>query len=223
MGGLPPRVVRRVVGEIGTNCYILASPDGSTAIVVDPGDAGDRIAGELSARKLRLRAVLLTHGHIDHVRGIPALLEAAGPAPVLLHADDRRLWDTMGLQAEFLGVPRPALQASTEEMRDGEVVNEAGWILDIMHTPGHSPGSVSLLLRGHAAVLSGDTVFRRGTGRTDLWGGSWNQLARSIQSRILTLPDNTTVLPGHGETTTVGEFRLWLEDVGLAEAATEPW
>jgi len=223
MTGLPPRILCHVGGEIQTNCYILVSPDGLMAIVVDPGAAGDLIANELAARNMALRSVVLTHGHIDHLQGLSGLLDAAGPAPVLLHSDDRMLWDAMDIQAGFLGVPRPTLPDMVREMHHGDVVVEAGWTVDVVHTPGHSPGSVLLSLRGHDTILSGDTVFHHGIGRTDLWGGSWEQLVRSIEQRILTLPHETIVLPGHGEPTTVGEIHRWSLEVGLAGTSTEPW
>ncbi|MCU0610699.1 MAG: MBL fold metallo-hydrolase [Candidatus Eisenbacteria bacterium] len=213
---LPPRIVRLVVGEIQTNCYVLWSPDEAEAVVVDPGAEGARIAAELVSRNAVLRAVFLTHAHIDHLHGLPELFDAVGPAPVLLHGDDWPLWNAMGPQAAFLGVSEPRLPANVREIVDGEVVEESGWTMEVHHTPGHSPGGVCVFLRDHGILLSGDTLFKSGVGRTDLWGGRGDQLLRSLRDRIFTLPAQTIVLPGHGDFTTVGEAVLWAARAGLA-------
>ncbi|MBN1425119.1 MBL fold metallo-hydrolase [Candidatus Fermentibacteria bacterium] len=211
---LPHRIVHLVVGELQTNCFVLLPEAKDPAVVVDPGGDGRLIAHELLRRNLRLGAVVLTHGHIDHLFGLPELLEAMGPAPILLHGDDRPLWEAMGLQAEFLGVQVPSLPNEIQEITGGQVIDEAGWSLKTMHTPGHSPGSVAFLLRGHGAVLSGDTVFHEGVGRTDLWGGSWDHLVESLRSMFALSPE-TVLLPGHGEFTTVGEAKRWASHSGI--------
>ncbi len=213
---LLPGVTRLVVGPLETNCYVLSSPTASSALVVDPGDDGARIARELHDRSLRLGAVLLTHAHIDHVAGLPDVLRDAGPAPVYLHEGDLPLWDHMAAQAEFLGVPTPRLPGAPLPLSHGQVFAHGGFTLEVIHGPGHSPGSVFVLVRGEAVVLSGDTVFREGVGRTDLWGGSSEALLATLQ-RILTLPDDKLLLPGHGEPTTLGQFRAWASSVCLFE------
>jgi glyoxylase-like metal-dependent hydrolase (beta-lactamase superfamily II) len=194
-----------------TNCYLVAPAEGEEAVVVDPGQ--DALGGidELCRRhRLRPVAVLLTHGHLDHMWTVAPLAGARG-IPAWIHPGDRfMLTDPLaGLSADFARMLGGGLELAepddVRELRDGEVLELAGLELVVDHTPGHTRGHVTF--RNDEAVFSGDLVFAGSVGRTDLPGGSTEQLLASIADRFLTLPDELVVLPGHGPTTTVGRER----------------
>jgi hydroxyacylglutathione hydrolase len=201
------------VGLLGCNCSIVADPDTRQALVVDPGDQAPDILAAL--QRLGVQAVKLvhTHAHFDHVLGTGAVAAATG-AEVLLHAGDRWLYDNVELQARTFGVPLPSPAPlpppPTRELRDEEVLAFGHREARVLHTPGHTPGSLCFFVEraGETPVLfAGDTLFRQSVGRTDLWGGSFEQLATSIRGRLFGLPDDTLVIPGHGPTTTIGAER----------------
>jgi len=203
------------VGMLQCNCTVLGCKQTRRALVIDPGDEAVRILEVLRRHSLTAEAILLTHGHLDHICGTKEVAEATG-APVMLHPDDQPLYDDMEAQAHMCGVPTPALAPIDKHLKDGEEITIGTLRGKIIHTPGHSPGSICLSLpaideAGVAApsqhLYVGDTIFYQGIGRTDLWGGSMDQLLRSIRERILTLPDETFVIPGHGPATTVGQER----------------
>jgi hydroxyacylglutathione hydrolase len=197
------------VGPLACNCSILADPAVGRAIVIDPGGDIDLIREHLGTLRVTVDAILLTHGHVDHV-GAAAELERLTGAPVRLHGADRFVYDLVPLQAAMLGCVAPVFAEVDASLVDGAILPLGGCELRVLHTPGHSPGSVAFLLeRGpEIRVFAGDTLFRGGVGRTDLWGGDEEALLRSIRSKLLTLPDHTVVVPGHGELTTIGEERL---------------
>jgi hydroxyacylglutathione hydrolase len=220
------------VGLLQCNCSILGDRETRDAIVVDPGDQVDWILEILGSRGLQVRAILSTHAHIDHVGGL-ARLQAATGAPVLMHPDDFPLYQRMDMQANWLHVPPPPLTTVDSELKEGDVVRWGGYEARILHTPGHTPGSVSLyipMLAGTAHrkvsaeqeqteekklkvpgysgwLLAGDTLFAGSIGRTDLWGGDGRAILKSIHEKLLTLPDSTRVYPGHGAVTSIGEER----------------
>ena len=209
------------VGLLQCNCSILGDPVTREAIVVDPGDEVERILEILRANKLNVRAIVSTHTHIDHVGGLAGLHKATG-APVLIHEADLELYRHLDMQAQWLGVPTPATMSIKDFVKEGDTVRWGSFAAGILHTPGHTPGSISLIVRpgialpetglkappanaiDDARLLSGDTLFRESIGRTDLWGGSYPQILDSIRAKLLTLPDEVTVYPGHGEITTIG-------------------
>ena len=209
-------VTRLVVGPLETNCYVLIPKSGHDAVVIDPGGDSARIVDTLTRRGLSLNLVILTHGHIDHIYSLGELLGmVANRAAVMMHADERPLLERVDLQAGFMGFPPPALPKEIDGVSDGDAIRVGGRELEVLHTPGHSPGSISLLLREQRILFSGDTLFCGGVGRTDLWGGSWEQLRRSIETRLLMLDPDTIVLPGHGEPTTIGNEAMWLRETAL--------
>jgi glyoxylase-like metal-dependent hydrolase (beta-lactamase superfamily II) len=179
-------------------------------LVVDPGDEAERIQAVLERLGGRVVKVVHTHAHLDHVLAAHEIARPTG-AEVLLHPGDRWLWDHVPMQASLFGWPLAPLDAPTGELRDGGTVafgrREAG----VVHTPGHTPGSTCFLLGGDGGaprlLLSGDTLFRQSVGRTDLWGTSFDELARSIRERLFTLPEDTAVIPGHGPPTSIGHER----------------
>ena len=195
------------VGMLACNCSILGDESTGEAVVVDPGDNIERVQQILAKYNLRAKYIVATHAHIDHVGGIEKLKQATGAA-VLMHNADVPLYQDLAEQAEWLGVPAPEIAGVDQLLKEGDQVRWGNLSLEVLHTPGHSPGSISLHIPGdNHRILSGDTLFQGSIGRTDLWGGSMDEILRSIQNRLLIFPDETPVFPGHGLTTTIGEER----------------
>jgi len=205
------------VGWLQCNCSILGDPETHEALVLDPGDEVERVLEVLQRHALNVRAIVSTHAHIDHVGGLQKLQQVTG-APVLMHGDDLELYRHLDKQAEWLGVPPPPVGRVDQLLREGDTVRWGGYAASVLHTPGHTPGSVSLYLPAHAGrvgaadegkgtLLAGDTLFAGSIGRTDLWGGSLEDILRSIHGKLLVLPDQTLVYPGHGPATTIGQER----------------
>lgn len=195
-------------GPLGCNCSILADLPSKQAVIVDPGGDAPRIIKKLQAYRLTVSAIVHTHAHVDHV-GATAPLQLHTGAEAHIHDADRNLYRMLPVQALFLGVPVPKKAQMLGTLNDGATIRAGAVELGVMHTPGHTQGSVCFWLEDSDGPLlfSGDTLFQRGVGRTDLWGGDSRLLARSLKNRILTLPDDTRVLPGHGPPTTIGEER----------------
>ena len=193
------------VGPLQCNCTILADPRTREAIVIDPGDEAERILRALESEKLSAVALLHTHAHLDHITASRAVKEATG-APIRLHAGDRPLYDALPEQAAFFGFRADAPAEPDTPLADGEVIRFGSYALRAIHTPGHTPGSTCFALEGDSPVLfSGDTLFRRSIGRTDLWGGDTDAILASIRRRLFTLAGDTAVVCGHGPDTTIEE------------------
>jgi len=198
------------VGLLQCNCTVLACESSKEAIVVDPGGDVDKIVEILEHYELSVRAIVHTHAHIDHVMGTKELKQRVG-GEIMLHPGDQFLYDNLQMQGMFLGMN---VQDGTLPL-DAELDHEKSLSFGdecclVLHTPGHSPGSVCFqLTRGQEEqiLISGDTLFRRGVGRTDLWGGSLPTMMDSLRERILTLDDDTRVIPGHGPETHIGDER----------------
>ncbi|HZX10350.1 MAG TPA: MBL fold metallo-hydrolase [Acidobacteriota bacterium] len=189
-----------VVGALETNCYLVYSEDTNECIIVDPGADPDKIVQEVRSNHLNPTAIVNTHGHVDHV-GANKPIKDEFDIPLYIHKEDLKLLKS-ALQSGF-GLMIGAKKSPTPDgfIKEGDVLELGESHLKVLHTPGHSPGSISLL--GDGFILSGDVLFRGGVGRTDLPGGSWRKLQESIQKRIFTLPPDTLVLPGHGPSTKV--------------------
>src|SRR5580698_2562166 len=194
------------VGPLACNCTILGDEETREAIVIDPGDDISRIHKRLTEQGLRLKQILVTHGHIDHVGGALKLKKLTG-APIFLNSGDLPQLKIMADQAAWLGVNTPETAAPDESLSDGLVVGLERCPATVMHTPGHTQGSVCLHFAPLKLLIAGDTLFAGSIGRTDLPGGDFGQLIDSIESRLLALPDETKVLPGHGPATTIGAER----------------
>ena len=248
------------VGMLQCNCSIIGDPLTREALVVDPGDEVTRILDLLGRRRLTVKAIVSTHAHIDHVGGLSKLHQYTG-APVLMHRDDLPLYQAMEVQAAFLGVLPPDLTEVDQLLKEGDVLRWGSLEAQVIHTPGHTPGSVSLYLaydagkivltdrdaKGNAKsgagdglqpaaesddsgkdsseegnlagadfgkteirvpqLLAGDTLFAGSIGRTDLWGGSMEEIMDSLRGKLMQLPDATIVHPGHGPMTTIGRER----------------
>ncbi len=234
------------VGLLQCNCSIIGDPLTREALVVDPGDEVTRILDLLGRRRLTVKAIVSTHAHIDHVGGLSKLHQYTG-APVLMHRDDLPLYQAMDMQASFLGVLPPDLTEIDQLLKEGDVLRWGSFEAQVIHTPGHTPGSVSLYLPHNAGkvaqstegtklpagnvevdakaeeiggseesgkadlrapqLFSGDTLFAGSIGRTDLWGGSMEAIMDSLRGKLMHLPDETIVHPGHGPMTTIGHER----------------
>jgi glyoxylase-like metal-dependent hydrolase (beta-lactamase superfamily II) len=193
------------VGMLQCNCTLLVDEESREAIVIDPGDEAERILAELSAAKVRPVALLHTHAHFDHVGGTRAVAEATG-APIRLHPADTPLYEALPDQAAHFGLPAGAPKALDAPLADQEVIRFGRFAVKAIHTPGHTPGSTCFLLEGEAPRLfSGDTLFRRSIGRTDLWGGDTAAILASIRQKLFRLPGDLPVVCGHGPGTTIGE------------------
>ncbi|HUC55464.1 MAG TPA: MBL fold metallo-hydrolase [Candidatus Cybelea sp.] len=249
------------VGMLQCNCSIIGDPATREALVVDPGDEVTRILDLIGRHRLIVKAIVSTHAHIDHVGGLSKLHQYTG-APVLMHRDDLPLYQAMDEQAAFLGVHPPDLTEVDQLLKEGDILRWGGFEAQVIHTPGHTPGSVSLYLPHDAGkvtgaeavkkirvrdeageeiaiadllkkavdsqntraeipladeseqllphapqLFSGDTLFAGSIGRTDLWGGSLQQIMDSLRTKLMHLPDATIVHPGHGPVTTIGHER----------------
>jgi len=202
------------VGLLQCNCSILGDEASREAIVVDPGDDIPRILALLAKHNLTVKQIVITHAHIDHVAGAHRLKQLTG-APILYNQNDLPLVKMMDVQATWLGIPTPIVSNPDDTLDDGKLIvigacperSRRGLTGSILHTPGHTEGSVCLYLPDHTLLLAGDTLFAGSVGRTDLPGGNTSKLLHSIHERLLTLPDDVTVIPGHGPRTTIGSER----------------
>jgi hydroxyacylglutathione hydrolase len=194
------------VGPLQCNCTILGNEASGEAMVVDPGDNIPQILARLASHKLTLRQIIVTHGHIDHVGGALRLRNATG-APILMNQNDLPQLEIMDQQAAWLGIPTPQVAPPDGSADDGMVVGIAGHAAAVLHTPGHTQGSICLHFAPDHLLLAGDTLFAGSIGRTDLPGGDSRQILYSLHDRLLTLPDQTRVIPGHGPATTIGDER----------------
>jgi glyoxylase-like metal-dependent hydrolase (beta-lactamase superfamily II) len=196
------------VGPLGCNCSILADMEAKRGIVVDPGGSYEKIRARLDALGVEVEAIVHTHTHFDHV-GCTAELQRASGSVASIHEADRPLYDLLPVQAELFGMRAPIRADVDGALVDGQSIRAGAVELGVLHTPGHTPGSCSFVVRdrGSVRLFAGDTLFRGSVGRTDLWGGDHDALVRSIRSKLLTLPDDTVVITGHGASTTIGEER----------------
>jgi hydroxyacylglutathione hydrolase len=191
------------VGLLQCNCSIFGDEGTREAIFVDPGDELEKITAILDRHGLKVTAIVITHAHIDHVAGA-AKLRAVTGAPVYMNEQDRELLDHLDVQADWIGVeppPRPEVDQATA---DGSTLLLGQTDFQIMHTPGHTQGSLCLWIPGENTVVAGDTLFRDSIGRTDLPGGDTRKILESIKTRLLELPESAVVIPGHGPRTTIG-------------------
>jgi hydroxyacylglutathione hydrolase len=211
------------VGILRCNCHIVGDPRTLEAIVIDPGDDAERILEVIRRHHLKVRAIVITHTHIDHVVGLHQVHQATG-APVYMHPDDVELYRMLGMQAAWMGWKTPEQVQVDQLLREGDSIRWGPFEAQVMHTPGHTKGSICLYMpaaipEARAAIaaksierlpgrlFAGDTLFAGSIGRTDLWGGSFDAIISSLKGKVLELPDDTIVYPGHGEATTIGRER----------------
>jgi len=191
------------VGVLQCNCSIFGDEQSREAIVIDPGDNIDQILTALARYSLRVKAIVITHAHIDHIGGA-AKLKAATGAPVYMNANDQPLYDDLEIQASWLGMEPPGRTSIDSDAREGGSLKLGNTEFQILETPGHTQGSISLWIPEENKLIAGDTLFRDSIGRTDLPGGDGRQILRSIHNKLLTLPEDAAVIPGHGPNTTIG-------------------
>ena len=192
-----------LVGPLASNCYIVGSESTKEGMIIDPADEADEILQSVKESGLKISLIVLTHGHPDHVGALKEIKEATG-VEVVIHTDDAE-----SLQQQFLGflfgLSYPAPPPADRLLKDGDSIDIGDLHFLVLHTPGHTPGGICLL--GHGVLFSGDTLFNYGIGRYDLPGGNYSQLMDSLQTKLMGLPDDTVVYPGHGPETTIGTER----------------
>ena len=191
-----------IVPPFESNCWILGCSETRAAVVIDPGDEAG-ILQTLKVRNLTVKYLIHTHGHLDHVTATAALQRETG-APVLIHEADQILLDNLEVQGTMFGLAAPAVPTVDRHISEGDRIDWGQYTLSVIETPGHSPGGVCLNLEGEKILLAGDTLFQDSIGRTDLWGGDYEQLLDSIREKLWPLDDDTIVCPGHGPRTTIG-------------------
>ncbi len=194
------------VGILQCNCSIFGDEASGEAVVIDPGDEIGRITAILDQHHMRVKAIIITHAHIDHIGGAQKLKALTG-APVYMNANDQELYDHIDTQAQWLGVAPPEKTGIDVNAREGEVVKLGPAEFRVLETPGHTQGSISVWIPAENKLVAGDTLFLDSIGRTDLPGGNSRQILRSIHDKLLPLDDTVVVLPGHGQNTTIGRER----------------
>lgn len=194
------------VGLLQCNCSVIGDEASREAIVIDPGDQIEDVLAVVGKHGLQVKQIVITHAHIDHVGGAMKLRRLTG-APILLNQNDSTLLKMLDVQAAWIGVAPPEAVQIDQDLADGDIVRAGGLSASVLHTPGHTEGSVCLYFPAESKLIAGDTLFAGSIGRTDLPGGSFEKILRSLHQRVLALPDDTVVIPGHGPGTTIGEER----------------
>ena len=194
------------VGQLDTNCYLVACERTHEGLVIDPGADAEEILNALTTLEVRVGQIVLTHYHFDHVLAADALRRATG-ASLAIHESEAALLTKPPALFRFFAPQTPQGLVADRLLRDGDRLNVGDLCVEVLHTPGHSPGGISLWIDSEGVVFSGDTLFREGLGRTDFPGGDQELLLHSIRERLLALPEETIVYPGHGPATTIGYER----------------
>jgi glyoxylase-like metal-dependent hydrolase (beta-lactamase superfamily II) len=194
------------VGPLQCNCSIIGDETSREAIVVDPGDDIEQIVALIKKHNLQVKQIVITHAHIDHVGGAMKL-RAATSAPILLNQNDYALLKMLDMQAAWIGMRNPGTVEIDQSLEQADTVKAGALSAQVLHTPGHTEGSICLYFPAESKLIAGDTLFAGSIGRTDLPGGSYEKIIYSLHDRVLALPDETIVIPGHGPLTTIGEER----------------
>jgi len=194
------------VGPLQCNCSIIGDETTHEAMVIDPGDDIAEILALIGKHNLQVKQIVITHAHIDHVGGAMKLRAATG-APILLNQNDSALLKMLDIQAAWLGMSPPGKVEIDHSISDTDKVQAGPFLAQVMHTPGHTEGSICLYFPAEKKLIAGDTLFAGSIGRTDLPGGSFDKIIRSLREKVLALPDDTVVVPGHGPLTSIGEER----------------
>jgi hydroxyacylglutathione hydrolase len=197
-------IVRKLeLGPFATNCFIVGAESGREGMIIDPADEARVILSTVKELGLDIKYIVLTHGHMDHIGALKEVKEATG-AEVAVHSDDADSLQDQSLGALF-GLAYPTPSPPDRLLEEGDSLDVGDLHFSVLHTPGHTPGGICLL--GHGVVFSGDTLFNYGIGRTDFPGGSYSQIMDSIRNKLMVLPDDTIIYPGHGPDSTIGTER----------------
>src|SRR6267142_3236160 len=194
------------VGPLQCNCSVIGDEQSHEAIVVDPGDDIEQVMALIRKHNLQVKQIVVTHAHIDHVGGAMKLRTATG-APILLNQNDHALLKMLDVQAAWIGVEDPGKVEIDQSIGQGDTVRTGSLAANVIHTPGHTEGSVCLYFPAEKKLIAGDTLFAGSIGRTDLPGGSMAKILASLKGKLMELPDETLVVPGHGSLTTIGDER----------------
>jgi hydroxyacylglutathione hydrolase len=194
------------VGPLQCNCSIIGDEASREAMVIDPGDDIEEILAILRRHRLQVKQIVITHAHIDHVGGAMRLKSVTG-APILLNQNDYTLLKMLDVQAAWIGMKSPGMVEIDQSLGQSDVIQAGPFRAEVLHTPGHTEGSVCLYFPTEKLLVAGDTLFAGSIGRTDLPGGSYEKIIRSLHDKVLPLPDETLVIPGHGPSTTIGGER----------------
>jgi hydroxyacylglutathione hydrolase len=194
------------VGPLQCNCSIIGDEASREAMVIDPGDDIADVLAIIQKHNLTVKQIVITHAHIDHVGGAMKL-RAATRAPILLNHNDYALLKMLDVQADWIGMQSPGKVEIDHSLNEQDTVKAGSFTASILHTPGHTEGSICLYFPAEKKLIAGDTLFAGSIGRTDLPGGSFEKIMRSLHDKVLTLPDETAVVPGHGPLTSIGVER----------------
>jgi hydroxyacylglutathione hydrolase len=194
------------VGPLQCNCSVIGDDTTRDAIVIDPGDDIQNVLSVIAKHQLQVKQIVITHAHIDHVGGAMKLRAATG-APILLNQNDYDLLKMLDVQAAWIGMASPGKAEIDQSVGESDLVRAGSLAATVLHTPGHTEGSICLYFAGEKKLIAGDTLFAGSIRRTDLPGGSYSKIIRSLHEKVLALPDETIVVPGHGPLTTIGEER----------------
>src|SRR6201982_4062150 len=194
------------VGPLQCNCSVIGDESTREALVIDPGDDIDQVLALVRKHNLQVKQIVVTHAHIDHVGGAMKLRAATG-APILLNQNDYTLLKMLDVQAGWIGVPAPGNVDIDHSIGELDKVQAGSLVAQVMQTPGHTEGSICLYFPAQKKLIAGDTLFAGSIGRTDLPGGSFEKIITSLHDKVLALPDDTVVIPGHGPLTTIGDER----------------
>ena len=194
------------VGPLQCNCSVIGDEASHEAMVIDPGDDIQDILALIAKHNLQVKQIVITHAHIDHVGGAMKLRAATG-APILLNQNDYALLKMLDMQAAWVGMASPGKVEIEHSVAQADTVKAGSLVAQVIHTPGHTEGSVCLYFPAEGKLIAGDTLFAGSIGRTDLPGGSFDKIIDSLHEKVLALPDETVVVPGHGPLTTIGEER----------------
>ena len=194
------------VGPLQCNCSVVGDEQTHEAMVIDPGDEIEKVLVILQQYNLSVKQIVITHAHIDHIGGAAKLKRLTG-APVLLNSNDQMLLKMLDVQASWLGMRPPEDTPIDASVTTGDKLQAGSMVADVLHTPGHTEGSICLYFAAEKKLIAGDTLFAGSIGRTDLPGGSYKKIMESLHGPVMALPDETIVVPGHGPLTTIGEER----------------